>query len=72
MPLSPAAAKAKDIRNSDAPKMQHRHFAFIAGVIAEINDDNIRAYVAGRFARKLSITNPNFDVARFYAACGVE
>lgn len=75
MPLSKEAARRKDAGTTGAPvKFQHRHFAFIARIIASNVEvakwDNYSTALA--FAGALASTNPNFDRARFLAACGVE
>ena len=73
MPLSATAALRKDIA-SRATRMEHRHFAAIAGIIATLPLD-AHAYphdeVARHFANELHATNANFDRRRFLRACGV-
>lgn len=82
MPLTPEAARRKDASTTGAPvKFQHRHFAFIAQTVAgfdpfpetytEDETNVIRREMARTFSRALASTNPNFDRARFLAACGV-
>ena len=78
MPLTRNAETSKDSRAS-IPEMQHRHFAFIAGIIrGMISDDGcmnsrqsdlFRQDLAETFAAKLTLTNPAFDKARFIRAC---
>lgn len=74
MPLKPTTAMHKDRRTGkDSVRMQHRHFAFIAGVIGtsgERSEDKRRW--ANYFAQELEKTNPNFDRARFFTAVGVD
>ena len=74
MPLSKEAARRKDAITGGTVKFQHRHFAFIARIIASNVEvakwDNYSTALA--FAGALASTNPNFDRARFLAACGVE
>jgi hypothetical protein len=70
MPLSKQAAYSKDQR-IDWPKLQHRHFAFLARVISRLPAD-IRQEVANEFASVLPRTNDNFDRERFILASGVE
>lgn len=71
--LKPDAALRKD-RTTDA-ELQHRHFAFIAAVIADLQNDTGRAtrlHMAHHFADACARTNPRFDRARFLRACNVE
>lgn len=70
--LSARAASNKDKRNADnTAVMQHRHYAVVAGIIADLDlDYPQRAIIADQFARKLA-ANPNFDRARFIKACGI-
>ena len=77
MALSPSSALDKDRRQPTAPSFQHRHFAEIARIIRTMdkvsNQEHgfidIREDVAETFADQLARTNPNFDRARFLAAC---
>lgn len=74
----------KDERNGQrnrgrngAPLFQHRHFAVIAAVIADMpkHAASLRAQresCANAFADRLAATNPNFDRSRFIAACKLE
>ncbi len=71
MALSSAAAARKDA-SAKEPNMQHRHFAFIARTIANMPESVNRLTVARQFAATLAMTNPNFDRARFIAACRPE
>lgn len=75
MPLSPAAALRKDRHCTPRPKMTHQHFALIAQTVRDLQSimtpDKVDE-TARRFANVLWYTNPNFDRARFLAACGVE
>lgn len=64
MALSTLAAFNKD-RRANIPSLQHRHFAFIASVIADMPDELDREKVAAHFGFHLSKTNPNFDRFRF-------
>lgn len=68
MSLSPDAALRKDARTK-TPALQHRHFAFIARAIADMPESVNRLTVARKFATELAASNPNFDRARFLAAC---
>ena len=78
MPLKPQAALDKDKLGARYPAtLQHRHFAVIAGILADldgvklsINPEQRRA-IREHFADSLRATNPNFDRARFLAACEV-
>lgn len=56
--------------------MQHRHFAFVAGIIASfardggiVGDCDFRDNVAELFADAFAKTNTRFDRARFLRAC---
>lgn len=71
MALSTKAAMRKDL-NAKAPTMQHRHFAFIAKMVANLPDSVDRMAIARNFAFDLHATNPNFDRDRFLAACRPE
>lgn len=71
MPLTVNAALSKDKHSGKGVSLQHRHFAFIAGVIADIGADDIRATTAIRFAGECQATNSNFDWERFMRACNV-
>lgn len=64
MALSQLAASMKD-RRVKTPTMQHRHFAYIAAIIADMPDDMEREKIATFFGFHLKKTNPNFDRARF-------
>ena len=71
MSLSVEAATRKDI-SSGLGEMQHRHFATVAAIIAEMgNDDGTREYAAIHFADRLSRTNVRFDRKRFLRACKI-
>lgn len=79
MALTTESALRKDKRHASRDlngTLQHRHFAVIAGIIAEMPTHaatlrTAKTSVAHRFAEKLAQTNPRFDRARFLAACGV-
>ena len=66
--LSHAAALRKDKRVAGVT-LQHRHFALIASVIAEIAVPFLRGVVSKHFATALARTNPNFNRHRFLSAC---
>lgn len=70
MVLKPEAALRKD-RTTQAT-LEHRHFAFIAGVIADMMDRELgdRRAIARNFADACALSNPKFNRARFFAACG--
>lgn len=74
MALTETSALAKDQRTGwyAAPQLQHRHFAFIAAVIARMPGNEARLEAATAFAGALARTNPNFDRERFTRACGLE
>ena len=64
MPLNKDTAHRKDM-NAGRCEMQHRHFAFIAGVLRgwEADSATVEAW-----ADELSHTNPKFDRRRFVLA----
>ena len=54
-------------------QMQRRHFELIARVISGSTiDKSAKIILALDFGRELRHTNPNFNVERFYRACGAE
>lgn len=73
MALTTEAALRKDKTNA-ASQMQHRHFATIAGILANMPArwSQRRLDIINHFANGLQHTNPRFDRARFLRACGVE
>lgn len=79
MPLSSNAALRKDTNTAPA-KMQHRHYATIAGILNGMRGMGIAHGISvGQheemckyFAGELRNTNPNFNTDRFLRACGVE
>src|SRR5258707_13047478 len=76
MPLKPITAMRKDRASAKGVKLQHRHFAFIAGVIKSQRDSKTETPAAIRrwasyFANDLPKTNHNFDRARFFTALGL-
>lgn len=52
--------------------MTRKDFELIAEVVAEIDDKKERAYVAYKFAWRLSQTNTRFNADRFLKACNVK
>lgn len=70
MPLTAESALRKD-RTTQAT-LEHRHFAFIASVLAECEDLANWGVFCRRFADACARTNPRFDRARFLRACGLE
>lgn len=68
MPLSTSAAMQKDKTTGKSVELQHRHFAFIAAVIADIPDHGQRCDMALHFGAALRSTNPKFDLDRFILA----
>jgi enamine deaminase RidA (YjgF/YER057c/UK114 family) len=75
MALTTESALRKDkrsARHSKMDAMQHRHFAVIAGIIANIPDKEIRFAVTQQFVAALANTNSRFDRARFMRACGAD
>jgi hypothetical protein len=71
MPLTVKAASQKDKTNAKACTMQHRQYAFIAGIIGSIEDTSVRLEMALKFAGELQRTNIRFDYNRFTRACNV-
>lgn len=75
MALKTASANRKDISTAArGVTLEHRHFSFIAGVIAAMPDHapSLRAQkasVAYSFCDACADTNPKFDRSRFIAAC---
>ncbi|MBI1316394.1 hypothetical protein GC167_05980 [bacterium] len=74
MALTQKAAHRKDV--GKIADMQHRHFATVATIIADMKtsprDNWTHTEIAGHFAALLRQTNANFDRDRFLRACGVE
>jgi len=70
MPLSTNAAMQKDKTTGKSVELQHRHFAFIASVIADIPDGSQRYEMAYHFALACRGSNRHFDHDRFMRACG--
>jgi hypothetical protein len=77
MALTSQAANRKDLSTAqNGVELQHRHFSFIAAVIAAMPDHAPslraqRASCASAFADACTQSNPRFDRARFLKACGV-
>lgn len=70
--LTTKSAHRKDITTGLA-EMQHRHFATVATIIRGMPADVYGTeQVAEIFADRLAWTNPNFNRARFLAACKEE
>lgn len=74
--LTQESALRKDHTNIKS-SLEHRHFAFIAGVIAAMpaHAATLRAQkrsVALAFADACADSNPRFDRGRFLRACGEE
>lgn len=70
MPLTPASALRKDVTSGKC-RREHRHFATVAAIL---RTPPMRPYehvdaIVQHFADELADTNPNFDRARFVAAC---
>jgi len=70
-----ALRKDKTNRHGNMDGMQHRHFAVIAGIIADMPTHapslrTAKRSVALTFADKLAHTNQRFDRERFLRACG--
>ena len=75
MTLTIQSAMRKDISTGKSVSLQHRHFAFIAAVLAETKPIDSGSFIqweqtVAAFAKACSRTNPNFDLDRFVRACG--
>lgn len=76
MALTPRSALNKD-RTSGKGELQHRHFATIAAILADLDGENSGVSrgqhrdICEHFADHLAETNPRFDRDRFLAACDV-
>lgn len=73
--LTQASALRKD--KTTTTTLEHRHFAFIASVIASLptHAPTLRAQqrsTANAFADACEASNPRFDRSRFMRACGLE
>lgn len=73
MPLTTESAARKDKTNAHATTFEHRHFARLAAILADmpIRWGQRRGDVINHFADQLANTNPRFDRRRFLAACGI-
>ena len=77
MALKPDAALRKDRLGANYPaKLEHRHFAVIAGILKDLGPNqgvfpNQNQAICEYFADELAGTNANFDRARFLTACGI-
>lgn len=73
MPLTPQAANRKDQSTArHGVTLQHRHFAFIAGVIARHPVAHERVTMYAAFVDACERSNPRFDRGRFRAACLID
>lgn len=72
MALKIEAALRKDRTNTNST-MEHRHFATVAAILADMPArwSQRRVDIINHFADALRHTNPKFDRARFLRACGV-
>lgn len=78
--LTQASAHRKDTNAPLTAELQHRHFAFIAAVLANMKPTKTDATFKLRtqewrgtvhtFADACAGTNPRFDRRRFLLACG--
>lgn len=70
MALTIEAALRKDKRNAKCipARMEHRHFAMIAGILALLPQSEENDEIVEHFAKELAKTNPRFDRARFLRA----
>lgn len=71
MALTTESAARKDRTTGKGAELQHRHFAFIAATIADIQAAGARKQMAEHFADACQHSNPHFDRARFLAACKI-
>lgn len=70
MTLTTHSANRKDVNTAKhGVTLEHRHFSFIAGVIASLPDEAIKTAVAQYFAEACDRSNPRFDRDRFFRAC---
>lgn len=54
------------------PKLQQRHFYYIAGAIKEISDEHARRFCAEFIGKMCKRANPQFQQSRWDKFCGVE
>lgn len=52
--------------------MTRKTFVATAAIVAAVECQKTRKYLAAEFAAMFKRENPNFDKSRFYAACNVE
>jgi hypothetical protein len=78
MALTQASALRKDKRSASGNlngSLQHRHFAVIAGILADQCEHMPQkqwSAMCNRFADQLAGTNDRFDRHRFMMACSVK
>lgn len=76
MALTKNAAERKDKASGTNAVLQHRHFAFIAAVLADLSTsedmEGLTPVVARAFAEALAKSNPRFDRSRFMKASNVK
>jgi hypothetical protein len=78
MSLTFSSANRKDINTANrGVTLEHRHFSFIAAVVAAMPDHaptlrTQKTSVAHAFADACRATNSKFNRSRFLAACGEE
>lgn len=79
MALTTESALRKDQTTSNTAKLEHRHFAFIAATLEAARPIGLNMqkpqwdywmHMVDMFAGACERTNPNFNRARFYKACG--
>jgi hypothetical protein len=81
MALTQESAFRKDQTMPSGNKMEHRHFAVVAGILSAARPAGLNMqkaqwaywqHMARTFADELAHTNPRFDRQRFLRACGYD
>ena len=69
--LTTESAARKDRTSGNVAKLEHRHFAFIAATIQDMElSREAKWRMIDAFADACAATNPRFDRNRFLTACG--
>lgn len=71
MALTQKSANIKDLTSGTNATLEHRHFAFIAATISQIDNDAERLRTALLFAGTCRYSNTRFDRQRFLKARNV-
>jgi len=73
MRMSEESLHDKDKRTAEGrPQLEHRHFAVVASVIAQMMPLKLRKTTAMHFAEHFKERNVRFDSARFLRACNYD